>query len=206
MKEKDVRDRINAFLKNRLQNLLVPASMGIGLALGACDTSALKSNSDSAVDSSALQPRSGGAGGGLTAAGGSPYGIGGSMNPGSGGSGGLPGTGGTVYGQGAFGGSGGTTFSGIPGTGGTLYGAGGFRNPGSGGSGGIAGASGTVYGAGGFKDAGPSGGGGVIDSGEIPEAGKGETGLRPDAMISEAGAVEPTDAKAPTFPDVFFGE
>ena len=135
MKEKDVRARINAFLRNSLQNLVVPASMGIGLALAACNTSALTSNPDGSGDSSALQPRSGGAGGGL----------------------------------------GGTT--------GTVYGMGGF-----------------------FRDAGQSDGGGTIDSGAIPEAGKSDRGPGVDTMISEAGVVEPIDAKSIFPPDGFLDE
>jgi hypothetical protein len=61
----------------------------------------------------------------------------------------------------------------------------------------LGGVGGTTYGAGGFKDAGPSDGGGTNDSGAIPEAGKSEAGQGLDSMTSEAGTVEPTDAKAP---------
>ena len=82
------------------------------------------------------------------------------------------------------------------GTGGTVYGMGGTTIPRSGGAGGgIPGTGGTVYGMGGFRDAGPSSGGGTIDSGAIPEAGKSEAGQSQDSMVSEAGVVEPTDAK-----------
>jgi len=59
---------------------------------------------------------------------------------------------------------------------------------------------------GGFKDAGPSGGGGAIDSGAIPETGKGETALPPDTIISEAGAIEPTDTRDALSRDRFVGE
>jgi len=211
MKEKDIRDHINAFLRSRLQNLLVPASMGIGLALGACNTSGLQSNPDSSGDSSTIQPRSGGAGGGLTGAGGSLYGLGGSIPPGSGGSAGSGGSGGsggagvggTLYGLGGSttprsGGAGG----GLTGNGGAVYGVGGFTNPRSGGAGGgTGGVGGTVYGTGGFKDAGPSGGGGAIDSGALPEVGKGEAGHGLDTLISEAGVVPPTDAKDTSLPE-----
>ncbi len=192
MREKDIRDRINAFLRTKLQNLVVPASMGIGLALGACDTSSLSANPDGSADASAIRPGSGGAGGGLTGAGGTVYGIGGSYRPISGGAGG--GAGG-LYGQAGFpnpgsGGSAGSG-SGLGGTMGTVYGIGGSYRPSSGGAGGgLTGTGGTVYGTGGFKDAGPSGGGGVIDSGEIPEAGKSEVGQSSDSMSSEAGVVD----------------
>jgi hypothetical protein len=192
MKEKDVRDRINAFLRNRLQNLVVPASMGIGLALGACDASALKANPDSSADSSSIQPRSGGAGGGLTGNGGTMYGAGGFASPSSGGAGGgFGGAGGFLYGL-----AGSTVPRSGGAGGGTLYGLGGTTIPRSGGAGGgLPGTGGTVYGMGGFRDAGPSAGGGMIDSGEIPEAGKSEAGQGLDSMISEAGVAPPTDAK-----------
>ena len=184
MKEKDVRDRINAFLRNKLQHLVVPASMGIGLALGACDTSGLKSNQDSSPDSTAIQPRSGGAGGG---AGGALYGLGGSAPRSGGAGGGLGGAAGTMYGLGGrSGGAGG----GLGGAAGTMYGLGG-RSGGAGG--GLGGAGGTVYGTGGFKDAGPSGGGGAIDSGD--EAGKKDVGQSPDELISEAGVAKDTSSR-----------
>jgi hypothetical protein len=70
----------------------------------------------------------------------------------------------------------------------------------------LGGVGGTVYGTGGFKDAGPSDGGGTIDSGAISEAGKSEAGRGPDSMISEAGAVEATDAKTISPPDGSFDE
>ena len=219
MKEKDIRDRINAFLRNKLQHLVVPASMGLGLALGACDTSGLKSNQDSSPDSTAIQPRSGGAGGGLTGAGGSLYGLGGSIPPGSGGSagsgGGLGGAGGALYGLGGsaprsggagggLGGAAGTMYGlggrsggaggGLGGAAGTMYGLGG-RSGGAGG--GLGGAGGTVYGTGGFKDA---GGGDSVDSGAIPETGKSDVGQSPDELISEAGVA---DAKDTSPRDVF---
>jgi len=200
MKEKDVRDRINAFLRHSLQHLVVPASMGIGLALGACNTSGLTTNSDGSGDSSTLQPRSGGAGGGLGGSGGTLYGIGGSMPPaggagGSGGAGGLGGATGTAYGLGGSttprtGGAAG----GLGGSGGTLYGIGGSIPRSGGAGGGLTGTGGSLYGMGGFRDAGPSGGGGAIDSGAVPEAGKREAALSPDIMVSETGFVK-QDAK-----------
>ena len=82
MKEKDVRDYIRTFLRNGVRNLVVPASMGIGLALVGCSTSPLMSNPDGAGDSSSMLPGSGGAGGTSST--------------------GVPGTGGTVYGTGGF--------------------------------------------------------------------------------------------------------
>ena len=118
MKEKDVRDYIRTFLRNGVRNLVVPASMGIGLALVGCSTSPLMSNPDGAGDSSSMLPGSGGAGGTSST--------------------GVPGTGGTMYGQGGFsnggstgGGTGGRSSTGVPGTGGTVYGTGGFPYPGS---------------------------------------------------------------------------
>src|SRR5512136_2200757 len=91
MTEKDIRDHINAFLRNKLQALLVPASMGLGLALGGCDASALSSNPDGSGDTSSLVPGAGGAtspheNGGAT---GTLYGMGGFVRGGAGGAGGT---------------------------------------------------------------------------------------------------------------------
>ena len=182
MREKDIRDHINAFFKNRLQTLLVPASMGIGLALGACTTSSLQSNPDGGRDSSALQPSSGGAGG-IPGAGGMTYGTGGGFG-GAGGGGGFV----TLYGFAGYG-SGGAGLGGMA----TDYGYGGFGSGGAGGGGsgghqpsaggaggGLGGSIGTVYGMGGFKDGGAS----------VPETGKGETGQNPDELVSEAGILD----------------
>jgi hypothetical protein len=57
-----------------------------------------------------------------------------------------------------------------------------------------------VYGTGGFKDA------GVIDSGVVPEAGKGEAGPGLDTLLSEAGAADASDAKEVAAPEVHFDE
>ena len=97
MKEKDIRDHINAFLRSKLQNLVVPASMGLGLMAWGCDDSSLGSNPDGAVDSATLATGGYGAGGvyGFPASGGVP----------AGGSGGRPVLGGA-------GGSGGRTVHG----------------------------------------------------------------------------------------------
>ena len=196
MKEKDVRDYIRTFLRNGVQNLVVPASMGIGLALVGCSTSPLMSNPDGAGDSSSMLPGSGGAGGtsstGVPGTGGTMYGQGGFSNGGSTGGGtggrsstGVPGTGGTVYGSGGFsypgstgGGTAGRSSGGVPGTGGVSYGSGGFSYPGStaggaGGrsSGGVPGSGGTVYGTAGFSYPGSGGGAGGRSSGGVPGTG-----------------------------------
>ena len=215
MKEKDVRDYIRTFLRNGVQNLVVPASMGIGLALVGCSTSSLMSNPDGAGDSSSMLPASGGAGGtsftGVPGTGGTMYGQGGSSNGGSTGGGtggrsstGVPGTGGTVYGSGGFsypgstaGGAGGRSSGGVPGSGGTVYGTAGFSYPGSGGSaggrssGGVPGTGGTVYGTGGFPYPG-SRDGGMSDAASKPEQPTSDAGSTSDAMTSEVGVVEPT--------------
>jgi hypothetical protein len=44
MKERDIRDHINAFLKSKLQSLVVPASIGIGIALSGCSSAGLSTN------------------------------------------------------------------------------------------------------------------------------------------------------------------
>jgi hypothetical protein len=159
MKEKDIRDHINAFLKSKLQSLVVPASMGIGIALGGCSSEGLVTNHDGSADSSALG--SGGAGGSVPL-----YGFAG-------------------FPAGGAGGSGGVADAGIRGAGGMVYGMGGFMMGGSGGSssGGTSGASGTVYG-GPFKDAAPPDA--TVDSGV--DTLTSEAGARPDSEISEAGS------------------
>jgi hypothetical protein len=200
MKEKDIRDHINAFLRTKLQSLVVPASMGLGMMMAGCSDSPLSGNPDGSGD---VQP--GGSGGFGTL-----YGIGGSFRGGAGGSvpPGLGGAGGTAYGAGgrSYGGSGGSQPPGLGGAGGTVYGIGGSYRGGAGGTipgvggvygigamwgggggsggagGGMGGIGGTIYGTGGAKDAAPS------DTREI------ETGPSPDTQTSEAGAVEPKDA------------
>lgn len=171
MKERDIRDHINAFLKSKLQSLVVPASIGIGIALGGCSSAGLSTNHDGSAGSSAL----------------SSGGVAGSSSGGAGGSVTLYGFAG--FPAGGAGGSGGVADAGVRGTGGTVYGAGGFIMGGSGGSssGGTSGASGTVYG-GPFKDAAPSDA--TVDSGVdmlISEA-----GARRDTEISEAGSRKDT--------------
>ena len=182
MKEKDIREHINAYLRSRMQNLVVPASMGLGLMLGGCDTTALDSNPDGSGDASALHPSAGGAGGGAGGAGGTA---------------GIPGGMGGLYaapfGGTRAGGAGGT--AGIPGGSGGLYAAfGGTMAGGAGGTAGIRGSGGTVYGTGGFpgtggfRDAGRSDASGTSDSGwDAPGSDSGETS---DASISEAGSAD----------------
>jgi hypothetical protein len=41
MKEKEVRERIERFLKRTARNVVVPASMGLGLSLAGCDQHAM---------------------------------------------------------------------------------------------------------------------------------------------------------------------
>jgi len=53
MKERDVRQRIESFLKRTARDVVVPASMGIGLALSGCERTALNSTVDAAFSRSA---------------------------------------------------------------------------------------------------------------------------------------------------------
>jgi len=63
MKETDIRERIHLFLRNTVRYVVVPASMGIGLALvGGCPSSP-PGNPDGSADTSSLPTGSGGAGG-----------------------------------------------------------------------------------------------------------------------------------------------
>jgi hypothetical protein len=57
-----------------------------------------------------------------------------------------------------------------------------------------------------FRDGGPSDGGGTFDSGAIPETGKSDRGPVVDTVLSEAGVVEPSDAKSVFPPDGFLDE
>lgn len=41
MREREMRERVERFLQTRLRKMLLPATLGLGLAVGACDTSAL---------------------------------------------------------------------------------------------------------------------------------------------------------------------
>jgi uncharacterized NAD(P)/FAD-binding protein YdhS len=54
MKEKDIRDHINAFLRSRMQNLVVPASMGLGLMAWGCGDSSPISKPDGSGDTSTM--------------------------------------------------------------------------------------------------------------------------------------------------------
>jgi hypothetical protein len=192
MKEKDIRDHINAFLRSKLQNLVVPASMGLGLMAWGCDDSSLGSNPDGAADASTLGTGGYGAGGiyGFPASGGVPAGGSGGRTVlgGAGGSGGRANTGGFtasggIYGfagsggSGGAGGSGGRTNTGGVSARGGIYG---FAGSGGGG-GGMAGAGGTVYGTGPFRDAAPAD---ARDAG-ISEAGVSEA--NPSEDVSSDG-------------------
>jgi hypothetical protein len=103
MKENDVRERVQAFLKNTVRLVVVPASMGIGLALIGCGDSAISTQPDSGPQMSSSAGKSGSGGVGGSASGGvggssSTGGAGGSVtvysaptfDAGAGGSGGLP--------------------------------------------------------------------------------------------------------------------
>ena len=167
MTEKDIRDHINAFLRSKLAGILLPASMGIGLALSACGSSESDTNPDGSGDA-----RVGGGGG-------------------AGGMAGMPGGYGGVYA--AFGGSnsgGAGGMAGMPGGNGGMYAAFGGSNSGGGGSAGIKGSGGTLYGIGGaFRTGGASGSAGATggpDSGS--DARDGDSTERRDALVSEAGA------------------
>lgn len=51
MKEKEIRDRIQGFLKRTARTVVVPASVGLGLSAGACDRTSLHgSPADAATD------------------------------------------------------------------------------------------------------------------------------------------------------------
>jgi hypothetical protein len=52
MKERDVRQRIESFLKRTAREVVVPASVGIGLALSGCDRTGMKIGGDAAADMS----------------------------------------------------------------------------------------------------------------------------------------------------------
>ena len=41
MREREMRERVERFLQTRLRKMLLPATLGLGLAVGACDTSPL---------------------------------------------------------------------------------------------------------------------------------------------------------------------
>ena len=103
MKEKDIRERIHTFLRDTVRYVVVPASMGIGLALVGCSDTALNANQDGSADSSTVQPGSGGstgtnssATGGMVALYMAPMG-GATASGGMAGSGGAIQTGGTTH-------------------------------------------------------------------------------------------------------------
>ncbi len=111
MKEKDFRDCIEEFLRRRVQELVVPASMGIGLALGGCGSPALSSGPDSSMEQ------------GTGGIGGSPVSGQGGTEGGADGSGGAPISG--QVGYGGIRGFGGVYSAPFTGRGGTEGGAGG---------------------------------------------------------------------------------
>jgi hypothetical protein len=214
MKEKDIRDRINAFLRTRMQNLVVPASMGLGLALSGCGGTPMDAHPGAGGAPTSF-PSSGGiagAAGGIygypaSGAGGSAGTASGGIAGGAGGIYGFPASGGTAAGGSATGGtagglggvygfpasggtaaggSGGTLSSGLTGAGGTVYGSSIFRSGGISNSGGIS--SGGIRGTGGTV----YGTGGFADAGPSGGGGKidtagSESGDSSDAQVSEAG-------------------
>ncbi len=55
MRERDMRLRVERFLQSRLRSMLIPATMGLGLAMGGCASDALTAddagdNKDAAAD------------------------------------------------------------------------------------------------------------------------------------------------------------
>ena len=94
MTEQKIRDHINASLRTKLETLLVPASMGLGFVLGACNSSTLNSTRNGLGGTSAVYPAGGsGAGGtaGLPGGGGGAYAASGGFTGGRGGAGGMGG-------------------------------------------------------------------------------------------------------------------
>ncbi len=41
MREREMRERVERFLRTRLRNVLLPAALGLGLTVGACNTDGL---------------------------------------------------------------------------------------------------------------------------------------------------------------------
>jgi len=114
MKEIDIRQRIHVFLRDTVRHVVVPASMGIGLALVGCGDTSLGLNPDGSADASSAQ--AGSVGGGAIAvymamAGMTGWG-------GATGAGGVPATGGRIGAGGATANGGATAGGGAPGTGG----------------------------------------------------------------------------------------
>jgi hypothetical protein len=96
MREKDIRERIHLFLRNTVRHVVVPASMGIGLALvGGCPSSPPEPNPDGSADTSSLPPGSGGAGGTTSSAAGGAVALYMAVMPDAS-AGGATGTGGTT--------------------------------------------------------------------------------------------------------------
>jgi len=52
MREKDIRERIHIFLRDTVRHVVVPASMGIGLALVGCGDTSLNASQDGSADTS----------------------------------------------------------------------------------------------------------------------------------------------------------
>lgn len=46
MREREMRQRVERFLQTRLRNMLMPATLGLGLALGGCGSTAMDSGDD----------------------------------------------------------------------------------------------------------------------------------------------------------------
>jgi hypothetical protein len=44
MREREMRQRVERFLQARLRNMLLPATLGLGLAVGACNSDALSTD------------------------------------------------------------------------------------------------------------------------------------------------------------------
>ncbi|HEX7501492.1 MAG TPA: hypothetical protein VF524_14510, partial [Polyangia bacterium] len=44
MREREMRERVERFLQIRLRNMLLPATLGLGLAVGACNTDPLNTD------------------------------------------------------------------------------------------------------------------------------------------------------------------
>ena len=56
MKEKEIRERVEQFLKRTARNVVVPASLGLGLSLSGCEGNALRAG---AADAGEIQIRLG---------------------------------------------------------------------------------------------------------------------------------------------------
>ena len=163
MKEKDIRERIHMFLRDTVRQVVVPASMGIGLALVGCNDTALNANQDGSADSSSVQTGSGGSTGTNSSATGGMVAL--YMAPMGGASGGVTGTGGAAGTAGAM------ATGGLVATGGVIE-TGGVR------TGGV-----PVYMAG-MPEGGATGAGGVTATGGVmkymapqPDAATGTGGM-----------------------------